>query len=47
MLFNSVNSAALVCVVGCLVYSVAVPPKIAEVGRLMFWVGLLVFLFKL
>jgi hypothetical protein len=33
-----------VCVIGLIMYMIAANPKVAEVGRLMFWVGLLVVL---
>jgi hypothetical protein len=35
----------LVCLVGLVVYLIAKDGKIAEVGRCMFWVGLLVTLY--
>lgn len=34
----------LISVVGLLMYVLASNPKIVEIGRLMFWVGLLAFL---
>lgn len=34
----------IVCIVGLLIYILSATPKIAEVGRLMFWVGLLAML---
>lgn len=34
----------LVCVIGALVYALSANPKLVELGRLSFWVGLLVFL---
>jgi len=34
----------LICIIGALVYALSVNPKIAELGRLSFWVGLLAFL---
>ena len=34
----------LVAVVGLLMYALAANPKLVEVGRMMFWVGLLAFL---
>ena len=36
--------AAVVCLVGLIVYLVCGPAKPAELGRLMFWTGLLAFL---
>ena len=32
----------LVCIVGLLMYALATNPKLVEIGRIMFWVGLLV-----
>ena len=32
----------LVCIVGLLMYALSTNPKLAEIGRIMFWVGLLV-----
>jgi hypothetical protein len=37
---------AIVCIVGLLMYILAVNPKVQELGRMMFWVGLLVFLMQ-
>ena len=34
----------LICVVGLMMYALAANPKLVEVGRMMFWVGLLAFL---
>ncbi len=34
----------LVCLIGCLMYALSANPKLAELGRLMFWVGLVTFL---
>lgn len=34
----------LICVIGLLMYALAANPKLVEVGRMMFWVGLLCFL---
>jgi hypothetical protein len=34
----------LISVIGLLMYALCVNPKLAEVGRMMFWVGLLAFL---
>ena len=34
----------LICVVGLLMYALASNPKLVEVGRIMFWTGLLSFL---
>jgi hypothetical protein len=34
----------LVCIVGALMYALATNPKLVEIGRLSFWVGLLAFL---
>jgi len=34
----------LVCLAGLLAYALAANPKIVELGRLSFWVGLLAFL---
>ena len=36
----------LVSVIGLLVYVLAQAPKPSEIGRLMFWVGLLAFLLR-
>jgi hypothetical protein len=33
-------------VIGLLVYAIANQPKPVEIGRIMFWCGLLAFLFK-
>jgi hypothetical protein len=35
----------LVSVVGLLIYVLATQPKVVEIGRMMFWTGLLVFMF--
>jgi hypothetical protein len=35
----------LTCIAGLIIYFVAKDPKPTEVGRIMFWVGLLVTLF--
>ena len=34
----------LICIIGALMYALSANPKIAELGRLSFWVGLLAFL---
>jgi hypothetical protein len=34
----------LICLVGLLMYALSANPKLAEIGRMMFWVGLLAFL---
>ena len=34
----------IVCVVGLVLYFIASNPKVAEVGRVCFWTGLLAFL---
>jgi Na+/phosphate symporter len=34
----------LVCIVGLLMYALATNPKVNEIGKIMFWVGLLCFL---
>lgn len=34
----------LVALIGVLMYALCVNPKLAEVGRIMFWTGLLAFL---
>lgn len=34
----------LICVVGLLMYALSANPKLVEVGRIMFWTGLLSFL---
>lgn len=34
----------LVCLVGVLMYALSANPKLVEIGRMMFWVGLLAFL---
>lgn len=36
----------LVALVGLLLYGFAVNPKVIEIGRIMFWTGLLAFLFN-
>jgi Na+/phosphate symporter len=36
----------LVAIIGLLLYGFATNPKAVEVGRIAFWVGLLVFLLK-
>lgn len=36
----------LVCIVGALMYALAANPKLNEMGRMMFWVGLLAFLLQ-
>ncbi len=38
--------ALLIAVVGLLMYVLSVNPKLAEIGRIMFWVGLFCFLFN-
>ena len=34
----------LIALIGCLMYALCVNPKLAEIGRMMFWCGLLAFL---
>lgn len=34
----------LICVIGLIMYFVASNPKVQEIGRIMFWTGLLAFL---
>lgn len=34
----------LICLIGLVLYLISVQPKPAEIGRIMFWVGLLAFL---
>jgi len=34
----------LVALIGVLMYALCVNPKLAEIGRIMFWTGLLAFL---
>ena len=34
----------LVAVIGLLMYALCVNPKLTEIGRIMFWIGLLCFL---
>jgi hypothetical protein len=36
----------LVALIGCLMYALAANPKLQELGRLSFWVGLLAFLLR-
>lgn len=36
----------LVCVLGLLVYALSSNPKVAELGRISYFAGLLVFLFQ-
>ena len=36
----------LVCIIGALVYALSANPKLVELGRLSFWVGLLAFLLR-
>jgi Na+/phosphate symporter len=36
--------ALLICVIGLLMYALCTNPKLQEVGRIMFWTGLLAFL---
>lgn len=40
----SIVLSALVCIVGALVYAFAANPKLSEIGRMMFFAGLLAFL---
>lgn len=40
----SIVLSALVCIVGALIYAFATNPKLAEIGRLSFFAGLLAFL---
>ncbi len=37
----------VVCVVGLLMYALAANPKLVDVGKIMFWTGLLSFLLGL
>ena len=37
----------LISLAGVLLYALAANPKLAEIGRMMFWVGLLAFLLVL
>lgn len=39
--------SALVCLIGVLMYALSANPKLVEIGRMMFWVGLLAFLLTL
>ena len=34
----------LICVIGLLMYALCANPKLVEVGRIMFWTGLLAFM---
>ena len=34
----------LICVIGLIMYFICTNPKLIEVGRIMFWTGLLAFL---
>ena len=36
----------LVCLIGVLMYALSANAKLVEIGRLMFWVGLLAFLLR-
>lgn len=36
----------IVCIIGLIIYAIADQPKPAEIGRLMFWTGLLISLFR-
>jgi Na+/phosphate symporter len=36
--------ALLVCFVGVMMYALCINPKLQEIGRIMFWTGLLSFL---
>jgi Na+/phosphate symporter len=36
----------LVSLIGLLMYALAANPKVNEIGRIMFWVGLLAFLLR-
>lgn len=36
--------SALVALIGVLMYALCINPKLAEIGRIMFWTGLLAFL---
>lgn len=45
MIFATV--AVVVCIVGLLMYVLASNPKVAELGRIMFFCGLLVALFAM
>lgn len=40
----SIVLSVLVCVIGALVYAFAANPKLAEIGRMSFFAGLLAFL---
>jgi hypothetical protein len=42
--FVSIYFSLLVALVGALIYGFAANPKLAELGRIMFWTGLLAFL---
>jgi len=35
----------LIALIGILMYALCINPKLSEIGRIMFWVGLLAFLF--
>lgn len=37
--------SALVALVGLVLYFIATNPKVGELGRIMFWTGLLAFMF--
>lgn len=39
-----ITLVGLVCILGLVMYLAAAPPKLQEIGRIMFWVGLLVLL---
>jgi hypothetical protein len=40
----SIYFSLLIALVGVLMYALCATPKVQEIGRIMFWVGLLAFL---
>jgi hypothetical protein len=40
----SIYFSLLIALIGVLMYALCTPPKLQEIGRIMFWVGLLAFL---
>jgi Na+/phosphate symporter len=34
----------IICVIGLIMYFIATNPKVQEIGRIMFWTGLLAFM---
>lgn len=36
----------IVCLIGVLMYALSANPKLVEIGRMMFWCGLLAFLLQ-